>query len=118
MTGETSLPEKDSNQKVYDAPLNKRIVDSLLNDGSQNEVSTARLLAASKKESGQWLNAYLIPNLGLNCLTQSCKLPSPSDWVQKFAKSLNANAIRLSTNSRPTHYRVRRIQVVSHDTAQ
>jgi hypothetical protein len=117
LTGETSLPEKDSTQRVYDAPLNKRIFDSLLNDGSQNEVSTARLLAASKKESGQWLNAYPIPNLGLKlsdrqlqiaislrlgteiCEEFKCKCNQPVNKFATHALSCKKNSGRFSRHS-------------------
>ena len=52
-------------QKCWDAPYVSSLVKSLL-DGCSNSFSRARLLAASCKESGAWLNALPISSLGLH----------------------------------------------------
>jgi hypothetical protein len=57
LTGNVSLPNKDSNPKQYDSPIIEMNFKSVSN--------ASNLLAVSQKESGQWLNAYPIPNLGL-----------------------------------------------------
>ena len=51
-------------QKAWDSCTVEAIADSLL-DNAQNALSRARLLAASTKESGAWLNALPITSLGL-----------------------------------------------------
>ena len=62
--GDSSTPEgiDTGKQKCWDLPIATVIQEKLLNE--TNQVSRARVLAASCKETGLWLHAIPIPALG------------------------------------------------------
>ena len=65
-------------QKAWDSPLVERCINDLIGRAGNNEATKARLLAASEKESGAWLQALPAASLGTlldrNALRISCAL--------------------------------------------
>ncbi|XP_061706402.1 uncharacterized protein LOC133525602 [Cydia pomonella] len=56
------VPEKPCRQRLWDDVVVRRLFDTLINAASGAD--RARLIAASKPESGAWLHALPSPNLG------------------------------------------------------
>ena len=54
--------EAEASQKAWDQAACQQKLNHLLSNSSQ--VDRARILAASQRESGQWLNAVPVPSLG------------------------------------------------------
>ena len=61
-SGGASLPDDPRRQKAWDLPIVKKNWDNMLLEADQ--VSRARLMATSQKESGAWLNALPVSSLG------------------------------------------------------
>ena len=62
VSGGASLPDDSKSQKGWDIPIVQRNFEEMLRGADQ--VSRARLLATTQKESGSWLNALPVPSLG------------------------------------------------------
>jgi hypothetical protein len=65
------VPETRGIQKAWDAPLTRQSQAAVLSLASGDPNNTARLLAASTKESGAWLRALPAASIG-NLLDDSC----------------------------------------------
>ena len=81
-SGGASLPDDPKRQKPWDLPIVKKNWDNMLLDLDQ--VSRARLMATTQKESGAWLNALPVSSLGTLLDSESFRVanwPSPSEWA-------------------------------------
>ena len=108
------VPVHESSQKEWDVPRAQFIMKSLL-DGA-DQVGRARLLSASRRETGVWLNAIPIPSLGTQltpevlrvaialrvgakvCQAHSCRCGSEMD-----VKGLHGLSCRYSSGRHPRH---------------
>ena len=61
-SGDACLPDDPRRQKAWDLPIVKKNWDNMLLEADQ--VSRARLMVTSQKESGAWLNALPVSSLG------------------------------------------------------
>lgn len=114
ISGCVTLPDEPCHQKCWDLPLVKRNWEEMLREA--NQVTRARLLATSQKESGAWLNALPVPSLGTLldsesfriaialrvgadlCIPHSCRCGRMMD-----CKGLHGLSCRYSAGRHPRH---------------
>jgi len=108
------VPVHESSQKEWDTPRAHSILESLL--ARADQVERARLLSASLKETGVWLNAIPVPSLGtqltpevlrvaiaLRVGAKVCEAHSCRCGIGMDVRGLHGLSCRYSSGRHPRH---------------
>ena len=87
-------------QKSWDSLRLFSMADTLLKN-TTDELNRARLLAASCKESGAWLNALPITSLGYAWMTLPSEYPWAFVWEYLYVEIIFVNTVELKCLSLP-----------------